>query len=50
MAGSGTTLVVAKKLGRNFVGIEINPSYVEMARKRLEAVPPRLDTFLEGYP
>jgi len=46
MCGSGTTLVVAKKLGRNFVGIEINPVYVEMARKRLEAVPPRLDTFL----
>jgi DNA modification methylase len=46
MCGSGTTLVVAKKLGRNFVGIEINPAYVGMARKRLEAVPPRLDTFL----
>lgn len=47
MCGSGTTCLVAKKLGRNFIGIEINPSYVEMARKRLEAVPKRLDTFLE---
>ncbi|NVM22731.1 MAG: site-specific DNA-methyltransferase [Desulfobacterales bacterium] len=38
MCGSGTTLVVAHKLGRNFVGIDLNPSYVEMARKRLESV------------
>jgi DNA modification methylase len=35
-AGSGTTCVVAKKLGRNYIGIEINPEYVEMAKKRLE--------------
>ena len=33
--GSGTTLLVAKKLGRNYIGIDINPSYVEMSRKRL---------------
>lgn len=37
--GSGTTAVVAKKLGRNYVGIELNPKYVEMAERRLEAVP-----------
>ena len=34
--GSGTTSVVAKKLGRNYCGIEINPEYCCWAEKRLE--------------
>jgi len=34
-AGSGTTLLVAERLGREGVGIEINPEYVEMAKRRL---------------
>jgi len=33
--GSGTTALVAEKLGRNWIGIELNPSYCEIARKRL---------------
>ena len=33
--GSGTTAVVAKKLGRNFVGIEIDPYYAAISQKRL---------------
>ena len=33
--GSGTTGVVAKKLGRDFVGIEINPEYHKMALDRI---------------
>lgn len=33
--GSGTTGVVAKRLGRDFVGVEINPDYVEMATARM---------------
>lgn len=33
--GSGTTGVVAKKLGRNFLGIELNPAYITMAEKRI---------------
>ena len=33
--GSGTTAVVAKRLGRNWIGIEKNKKYVEAARKRL---------------
>jgi methylase of polypeptide subunit release factors len=37
-AGSGTTLVVAKKLGRDFVGIDLNPEYVKIAKQRLAGV------------
>jgi DNA modification methylase len=33
-AGSGTTLAVARGLGRNAIGIEINPEYVKLIEKR----------------
>ena len=33
--GSGTTLVCAKRLGYNWIGIDISPEYVEIAEKRL---------------
>jgi len=36
--GSGTTAVAAKKLGRKFIGIDINPEYVEIAQKRLAGI------------
>jgi len=36
--GSGTTIVMANGLGRHFFGCDINPEYVEMARKRLSTV------------
>ena len=38
-AGSGTTGAVAKRLGRNFVGVEISPEYCEIARKRIAEAP-----------
>lgn len=41
-AGSGTTGAVAVRLQRNFVGIELNPAYVELARKRIGLVAPLL--------
>lgn len=34
--GSGTTGIVARKLERNFIGIELNPEYVKMAEKRIK--------------
>lgn len=33
--GSGTTGAVACRLGRNFVGVELNPEYAEMAERRI---------------
>jgi site-specific DNA-methyltransferase (cytosine-N4-specific) len=36
-AGAGTTLLVAKKLERRFIGCELNPEYVRLAKKRLKA-------------
>ena len=33
--GSGTTAVVAEKLNRNWLGIELNPEYVKLAEKRI---------------
>jgi site-specific DNA-methyltransferase (adenine-specific) len=35
MAGSGTTLKMAKKNNRNYIGIEISPEYIDIINKRL---------------
>ncbi len=34
--GSGTTCVVAERLGRNSIGIELRDDYIEMAHKRMK--------------
>lgn len=36
--GAGTTGVAALRMGRRFVGIELSPAYVEIARRRLGAL------------
>ena len=38
--GTGTTGAVAKRLGRRFIGIEQDPAYVALARRRIAAVRP----------
>ena len=38
--GSGTTGAVAKRLGRDFVGIEREATYIDAALKRIEAIEP----------
>jgi DNA modification methylase len=35
--GSGTTGVACARLGRSFVGIEIDPGYFDVACRRIEA-------------
>jgi DNA modification methylase len=34
-AGSGTTLAVAKVLGRDYIGIELNPEYLKLIEERV---------------
>ena len=35
-AGSGTTLLAAQNLGIDYLGIEINPEYAQISKKRLQ--------------
>jgi len=42
--GSGTTGVVALRLGRRFMGIELSAAYIEMARRRISGDAPLLNT------
>ncbi len=45
--GSGTTSVVAKKLGRHYCGVEINEEYALLAAKRLRIADTDVD--IQGY-
>ncbi len=36
--GSGTTAVAAKRTGRNYIGMELNRKYVEIAQKRIAEI------------
>lgn len=37
--GAGTTGFVAKKLGRQYLGIELNPDYIKIAERRINNIP-----------
>jgi modification methylase len=45
--GSGTTGAVAKRLGRNFIGIEREKAYAEVARARIAQIVPADDDSIE---
>jgi len=48
MCGSGTTCKMAKYHQRHFLGYDISEEYCEIARKRVAAVPARLDRWVEA--
>lgn len=45
--GTGTTGAVAKKLGRNFIGLERDETYAAVARERISAIDPLENGVLE---
>ncbi|MEO0824405.1 MAG: site-specific DNA-methyltransferase [Cyanobacteria bacterium J06635_15] len=49
--GSGTTAVVAQKLGRHYLGIEIDEHYACLAAKRLDRAiaDPTIQGYVDGY-
>jgi modification methylase len=49
--GSGTTSAVAKRMGRRFIGIDVNERYVNIAEERIrDAVPGDLPMLFVGRP
>ncbi len=48
--GSGTTGVACAKLGRKFIGIEIEPKYFDIACKRIEDAYRQADLFVPAPP
>lgn len=45
--GSGTTGVAAKRMNRNFIGIELDPKYFDIAKNRIESEPAQETLFAE---
>lgn len=49
-SGSGTTALAARELNRHYVGIDIDPAYVELARDRVSKEPLKLPGIAETGP
>jgi len=49
-AGTGTTCAVAKTMGRRYVGIDVNPAYIKIARQRVRDAPVLKPLLLVGRP
>lgn len=45
--GSGTTGVACAKAGRKFIGIELDPDYFDIARRRVREAYAQPDIFIE---
>ena len=45
--GSGTTAAVAKKLGRHYIGIDKEQTYIDFAKKRLQSIHKLDDTYVQ---
>ena len=45
--GHGPVPVACKRLNRNFIGFEISKEYVDIANKRIDNVPERLENWIE---
>jgi site-specific DNA-methyltransferase (adenine-specific) len=47
--GSGSTGAAAMKLGRKFIGVELNPEYIAISRKRLQDYPEKQPQIEENW-
>ena len=47
--GSGSTAIAAKRLKRNYIGIELSPEYCELARERIEKASVTTPNFQFGF-
>ncbi len=48
--GSGTTIVACHQLGRNCVGCELDPKYVQVILNRMQSLDPTVSIFHNGKP
>ncbi len=51
-SGTGTTAISAKRLGRKYIGFELDENYVEISRRKLEVVEPNFklgDSWVSFY-